>query len=392
MIIRDLKITENNNFVSLECQVSWNNNPFKKAFIAVPKEYGKYLIANDADPFLIIFLIIACKYDEDIIIENAAVNEELCSKIEKIMIPAFAKMGNGTGKTKIIADKVKRETDNSKKIGATGISLGVDSFYSILTNTKDKNKERPISAVCLRYDTDVLENIDFSYLNKITKPKKEVAEKFGLKFILIITNLTFFCDQEFSFAQYHTFCNVGVINLIKKHIAYYYYATGFAEKEMIFSLKDSGLYENIIKKVLNYNEFTMYSSGGEVTRLEKTKYIFNNKIVQNYLDVCLNDSLPNPDYLNCSNCLKCIRTMTTLDVLGKLPLFDKVFDINMYTKNKIFYWGDVLYHHYIMKDIFASEIIELSKNKKYKIPKLSWFYFFKIGIKNQYNKIKRVFK
>lgn len=57
MIIKDFALFEYSDFVGLECYISWNNNPFKKAFIAVPKEYGKYLVSNDADPFLIIFLI-----------------------------------------------------------------------------------------------------------------------------------------------------------------------------------------------------------------------------------------------------------------------------------------------------------------------------------------------
>ena len=308
------------------------------------------------------------------------------------MIPAFAKMGNGTGKTKIIADKIKRETDNSAKIGTTGISLGVDSFYSILTNIEDKNKEKPINAVYLHYNTEFLENTDINDINKIIKPKKEVAEKLGLNFILVISNITYLFNNEFVFEQYHTFYNLGLINALKSHIGYFYYATAYSEKEMKLTFLTAGYYDNITRKAISYNEFTMFSSGGEVTRAEKTEYIADNETVQNYLDVCLHNALPNYDYLNCSNCKKCIRTMTTLDVLGKLSLFDKVFDIKMYNKNKKPYWGNILYHHYIMKDILASEIIDLTKEHKYKIPKSSWFYFFRIGIKNQFDKIKRVFK
>ena len=54
------------------------------------------------------------------------------------------------------------------------------------------------------------------------------------------------------------------------------------------------------------------------------------------LDVCVADpelrlALNKP---NCSRCIKCIRTMVTLEALGKLSSFERVFDLDLFYRER----------------------------------------------------------
>ena len=84
--------------------------------------------------------------------------------------------------------------------------------------------------------------------------------------------------------------------------------------------------------------------------------------------------------------------MVTLDVLGKLDAFSKVFDVNYFQNHKPWYIGEILYATIIMKDLFAIEIYVEMKKRHYHIPALAWYYFIKRGVCNQANKMKRVVK
>jgi hypothetical protein len=80
----------------------------------------------------------------------------------------------------------------------------------------------------------------------------------------------------------------------------------------------------------------LYSSGAADTRVDKTDYISDFSIAQDNLMVCcLEDE-------NCGTCLKCKRTLITLDVLGKVDLFAKSFNLGEYNKNRISFFKYLL--------------------------------------------------
>ena len=72
--------------------------------------------------------------------------------------------------------------------------------------------------------------------------------------------------------------------------------------------------------------------------------------------------------------MKCLRTMLTLDILGKLGLFDSIFDIDYFHRIKKYYIGKVI----SIKgyDEFAADIYNLMLAKRYPIPIYSRFFAF----------------
>lgn len=389
MIIKNIRKGFISEYAVLQGEISWNKSEFKKLYIAVPKEFEAYLDETSADPFVISFIQIAAKYDEEIIVEDASVSVELADNIENVLIPTFNKLKLGSGKTKIVADKVLEEASD-KKIGATGISCGVDSFYAILSNLKENNKELPIDACCVICGKKNIEEIEKQFVEK-NKKRKTVCDSLSLKFIPIFNNFNYFIEPEFNndFQIYHTFYRVGVITSIKNLIGWYYYATGYVDDKMVLDLHDTACYENIIRKVINYNSFKMLSSGSNTNRFEKTKYISKENVVRNYLDVCYHGEHHNENYLNCSSCAKCIRTMVTLDMLGILENFNNIFDVDLFKKKKWEYVADIIYKSVVNKDILAKEIFHNFKKYNYKINVKTYCYFGQIAVKQLIKKIKK---
>ncbi len=388
MQIKKIEKLQTEGWTRLKANISWGNNQNYDVFFAVPSEFSDSIDINSADPFVMAFIQIAAKYNENIEVWDAGVSNELAHNIEEKLIPVLAQMGCGNGNTKVLASEYRIPID-SKKIAATGISLGIDSFYSIVTNLPAENEALPINAVVYIYQVDAWENFDISDLHKLLKNQRKVADGYKLKLIPIVTNVRCVMETELIFSQFHTFSDMGSVAALRKLIGNYYYATGYSYDEMALRFSDSGSYENIIQDVFSFDGFKMLSAGAEVTRFEKTKVLSTNTVVRSYLDVCYHDKENKTKYLNCSSCAKCIRTMTTLDVIGKLEDFGNVFDTELYNKSKSKYWADVKYRKIIGKNPLSIEICDAAKKAGYHIPIMHWFYFIKIGIRNQIAKIFR---
>ena len=121
-------------------------------------------------------------------------------------------------------------------------------------------------------------------------------------------------------------------------------------------LKDSAYTDLLLLNSFSNNNLRIYSEGGAITRIDKTKNIVDYEIAQKNLHVCLTNTN------NCGKCLKCVRTMNTLYALGKLEKFSKVFDVEYYKKHKDFYLGQ-LYLLYIQKDSMTKPEYEILRKE-----------------------------
>lgn len=391
MKLTNMNIVEINGWAKIRVDVSWKNNEAQEVFFAVPVQFMDKLDVEWADNFVIGLMLLAIKNGEDIIVENAKVSKTLRENLEKHLFPIFEKMNCGSNNTQIICD-CKSEHDQIRgQTVATGISLGVDSFYSILKY--QDVKENPINCVLyIKQVTGTTCILDSRQKYEINK-RKEVASQLGIEYIPILSNLRSIVDSEFVFSQYHTFAHLSAAITIKT-ISCYYYATGFSKKEMQLNFSDTAYYDNYIQNIVCHKFFIMRMAGSDVSRFQKTELIQDNQIVQNYLEVCLEPKFEeNVNHVelrsqNCTRCHKCNRTLATLDVLNSISHFSSVFDTHYYKVNRWRVWGEIEYRRLVMKDEFSVEILNKAKEKKLNIPKTRWVYFIFIGIRNQYNKIK----
>ena len=363
-----------------------DDNCYKELFYAVENCYEKVL-RTDSAPFLLWAVLIAIKEKEDLTIEGDC-DSRLLYGIEKILFPAFEEMGFG----RIPIIKAKNVVEYKQEVPAvgvaTGLSGGIDSFYTVVSNLDGAIKlTHLVQFFSDRRKKDIEETVSLNSTKELDVWNDNIKEYLRLPIIKVFSNFNEYCN--FPFDKIHAFCNVSHALLLNGAIKTYLYSTGFSMEEIKLDFSDTSHYELLICQVVNSSCFEMVSYLPVVSRMEKTISVAKSEIAQKYLHVCVRREIGEG---NCTECFKCKRTLTTLDVIGKINLFANVFDLSLYKKNKRKTWGELLYRKRIMKDPFAKEIVNESKKQQYKKPTGSFWAMIGVGLRNQMQKLKRKFK
>ncbi len=383
MIIKDFQIHSAGSWTTEEAMIVCNSYT-GRVFFSIPQEFENIICCTNADAFLVAFVPIAAYLNENIIIEGRPVSERLKTNIETILLPAFRQMGCGSKSIMIISETTDEPARGTK--GASGISLGIDCFYSLLS-------ENAIQYVISLIDSPKWEETDNRLCSDLfVKKRQKVADELEKTYIPIVSNVKSFYLElaHLHFEQVHTFCHLSCPMILSNGIHDYYYSTGYSNRENRLDFSDTSHYDYLISEVINYPGFRMHTSGAEKTRFQKTSFIADNQLVKKHLEVCyFSKKRTQEKYINCTKCDKCIRTASTLEVLGELDKYSTVFDTKLYQKQRSKHWGHIRYSACIIKDVFAKEILQEAKVRSFHLSADSWFFFFKEGIENQLRKIKR---
>ena len=96
--------------------------------------------------------------------------------------------------------------------------------------------------------------------------------------------------------------------------------------------------DHIVSVSMTPRQLEVLHLGFNATRLEKTKAIVSDPVVQAHLDVCTNGLYQGrkdaSSPINCGICDKCVRTIITLDHLGYLDAFQNCFDLAHFRSNR----------------------------------------------------------
>lgn len=77
----------------------------------------------------------------------------------------------------------------------------------------------------------------------------------------------------------------------------------------------------------------IFSTLATQERTERTEYIIDDTLTKKYLHVCIKTIDDGPVH-NCGRCYKCLRTLAAIDILGKLPEYETIFDQSYYKTHK----------------------------------------------------------
>ena len=160
---------------------------------------------------------------------------------------------------------------------------------------------------------------------------KEVAEELDLRFVTVDSNFdTTFIER---YAFFHTYQDMMAVYALQKLWRIYYYSsTGwdYSYFSVVNTMNDScAKYDLLSLQCFSTKYLRIYSDGGERDRLEKTKVIAREPIVQKNLRVCTRDREPR----NCGKCIKCRRTLLMLDACGVLDAYRDAFDLDYYREH-----------------------------------------------------------
>ena len=329
-------------------------------YYEVEKKWGQYLCYERADAFVLSLLYFALVHGYDIECE-APISEKLYMQLSEIYIPTVVKNDPELFHRINITAPIESKPINSEKGVGASVSGGIDSFYSILKNYKSETKNYNVTHLLLTNCFNIYhgeENTRDRYKVIVEKGTK-IANELGLQFVGIYTNEYQFWYPHFVDLYCLRYCALAYA--IQKLISVYHYSTGYQFSDFTFKAenRDASHYDFFTVHLISSENMTIYSSGGEANRIEKADYIADNKVVQNNLQVC--NTLVDH---NCCVCEKCLRTQLNLYACNKLDKYGKVFDLEMFTKNR----DKAITECYERHGSFDIEIIEMMKKNRIIIP------------------------
>ena len=157
------------------------------------------------------------------------------------------------------------------------------------------------------------------------------ADELQLPLVTLDSNINEILNMNY--LPTHTYRNVAAVLALQKLFKTYYYSSGYTLWQFELNHSDSAHYDVYALDMLSTNDTKFFSSGEIYSRVEKTDIVSTHPLSYKYLNVCVAAET------NCSRCHKCQRTLVTLDLLGKLDLYNKVFDHNDYRMHRSKYFG-----------------------------------------------------
>ena len=378
-------IQKNGNKTRLCFDLILNENQCENIWYEVDSEYEPFLCDDRIDGIVVNILLYCMEHELDIVSE-CPISERLYYQLTNYLIPSISNNIKKYHFIKIKAPLCSTPFSSAKAVG-TGLSGGIDSFYSIAKHISCDTPSFKLTHLTFfnagasgNYGGDVARQL---YSDRIAYVENFAKEQ-NLKLVTVDTNINEFLHQLHSHT--HTFRALAIPLILQKLFSVYYYSSGCSFSGFRFYYEPA-YYDLLNLPCLSLDNITFYSCGGETTgRLEKVKAVSEYEPSYKYLNVCVSESS------NCGHCEKCIRTLLELYVLGKLELYSDVFDTEYFYKNLKKHYAFMLSRR---KNAAYKELIAEFKKRKMKIPLSSYIsaFFIRADRKIKDNKlVRRIFK
>lgn len=343
----------------------------------ISKEFEKYLVTDRVDAYVWGLLTLAMFLGEDIE-SDLPISESLYYNLEFHFIPTLTQNTPEWKrihiKTPLIPDMMSQE----RNIIATGISCGVDSLYTVashsVSNIPHSHKINTLAFFNAGSSYYPNQPLQTPLVNGRIKLAQDFAEEYGFKFLFIESDIiqVYAKYHSYSHAENHTYSMLFCTYMIQGALRHYYYSSAYSYNEFSFKAiaeqnGSAGHYDLFTLKMASIAGLQYHSTGSDVTRFGKTKYLVNYQPARKYLNVCVKD------IVNCCTCNKCLRTIFTLDALGALSKFSNVFDIEKFNKNRKFWLQELYMGAKYDHDILLQEILPYFQHEITLIMKLRTF-------------------
>ncbi|MBU6474400.1 MAG: hypothetical protein KGL10_05995 [Alphaproteobacteria bacterium] len=337
----------------------------KTLWFEVEEDYKDYLAADTLDAFVVASLVPAILQGRNMRLEWP-MSARLFYNLSRSLIPILAGYFERPPLTRVIPHGFTPAASGGAGVAA-GFSGGIDSFC----NYYDHAQGRVPDAFSLTHfifnnvgaHGQMTPNADRAlFLRRYTR-LRECAKKLGKPVIAVDSSLDEFLGKKFELT--HTLRNVAVALLMQKRIGKFLYASGYPLSETKLG-PDSNMshLEPVILPLLGTERIECMGSGGQHSRVEKTRRVAEVEESRHYLDVCVSPHNAPDGIANCGVCWKCIRTATTLKILGRLEEYGKVFDLRSFATFDNLYLVEAIGG----KSIYAKEIRRLIAEEGYRVP------------------------
>ncbi len=324
-VVCDLKISKDKNGPATES---------KSLFFEVPEEYGKYLVWERCDAFVVLLLHTALTDGYDIV-SDVPMSSDLYFNVTEYLLPPLIK--NGPHDIDIVAD-VAPPLKCGNGVG-TGLSCGVDSLHAVHKYADYPIDDFRITHLCINDvgafgDTLYWKVGGANVRDNSYRRARAAAEDIGLPLIETSSNVA--KALRLNHFLTNSFSSAFAILCMKKLWRCYYYASDGKDFLSESSLKGwcankPSTYEPFMLRVLSTPSLGFLPVGEIETESEKIAEIADYDIAKKHLYSCT------WDLDNCCVCKKCIRNLTTLDALGKLDGYADLYNLDYYREHRQYY-------------------------------------------------------
>jgi hypothetical protein len=342
----------------------------KTLWFEIEEVYKDYIATDTLDAFVVASLIPAIVRGENIRLKGA-MSGKLFYNLSYSLIPILCEYLDKPRLTKIIPDTFTGRASVSAGVAA-GFSGGIDSFC----NYYDHSYGRVPDEFCLTHF--IFNNVGAHGQKSMSADRtlffqrfsrlQECAKKMGKPTIAVDSNLDEFMGQKFELT--HTLRNTAVALLMQVGVGKFMYSSGYPLSETKVG-PDSNMsrLDPVILPLLSTERLECIASGGQHTRVEKTRRVTEIGESHLYLDVCVSPHNAPAGIANCGVCWKCIRTAMTLKIFGKLEQYGNVFDLNAFAIFENLYLIEVMGG----KSLYSKEVKRLVADKNFTVPFTVWF-------------------
>ena len=339
----------------------------KNLWFEIDSCFGHYFSTDTLDAFVAASLIPAIQRGENIRVRGP-MSAKLYYNLAYSLIPILCEYLGKPRRTQVFAERLLRHDTHSGRGVAAGFSGGIDSFC----NYFDHSGERVPDEFSLTHF--IFNNVgshgqkspeaDRHLFRQRFTRLRECAARIGKPAVAVDSNLDEFMGEMFQLT--HTLRNTAVALSMQNAFSKFLYSSGYplAETKLGPDYNMSRL-DPVILPLLSTERLECMASGGQHTRVEKTRRVIEIEESRSYLDVCVCPQKAPAGVSNCGICWKCIRTATTLKVFGRLEEYGRIFDL------KTFRCVENLYLIEVMggKSPFSKEIRSLIAEKKFPVPR-----------------------
>lgn len=371
--------TNSDNTVTISTRFEMESQK-NKLWFKLPVEYKNYLVTENNDAFLVALLPLGLKNGMNVKI-NGPVSAKLLYNLNHYCIPALNLAYSGFKKIEVFATDSNESDLNYGAVSATGLSCGVDSFSTYYDHLHEGESFK------IKYFTYFNvgshggggENTRRIFEDRLARVR-QFANEVNLPIISVDSNLSEVLKMEFHPTS--TLRTVSCVLLLQKLIKNYYLASMNRFDFIKIPSYKAQDYDSIIVNMLSTESTNFYSSVAQYNRVQRTDLLSNYPETYKHLDVCTQPH-NRGDEINCSQCNKCLRTLLTLDLIGKLPKYEYVFNIDKYHKRKQDFIWYVLTHK--NEDQITKDIFNLLKEKG----QINLYRLILHKVKNQYRKLSK---
>lgn len=335
----------------------------------------QYLTVDRCDTFVVGLMYFAMSNGYDFK-SDIPISEDLYYNLDNHFIDAVAFEGSGLHRTKLNIVTIAK-CEHTSNIVATGISCGIDCLHTLCVHEKSCIPSFRITHLAFYNVGSHQTGSGSEHDRKLYEGRynlcKSFAEEYGYTFYTVSSDIHDFIQRHgtYSHVSNHSYMAAFCILLLQKGISRYYYSAGYpyidfrTYKIHTNEELDSAMYDLLTFYTISIGELKVYSAGGSIKRIDKTRLLATYKPAQKYLNVCVRE--PKND----GTCFKCIRTLLSLDATGNINDFKEVFDVNNYKKCKDKYlrqtWlAATLYHDELSKEILPLYKKELTLSFKFR--------------------------